>query len=292
MFLTNEIIEDGAIIRNGRNLYDASTRKTKYPLVQIKTRYRGVERHYLQIVKNIITTYQQIIDDVIPLSQNINIYNFFRADLTKQNVDPQIFLDMQRIIDIGIFFFYKQLRTIFPSNPMGRNNMDRVINDFQSRGVCQRDYPIYQDTFSFNETLDLTQNVGYGTDYVFGSEDPNMQVRGLTRISTGQYTTRIRNEFNKYFQNLDPQAVNEATGLFASSASKHFTPAIFKVPNRKIFNQGRYNVSQRPLVEYNLDDYASLFSDIMYMHHDREDLFFATPFLQHLSGYSNEAAGE
>lgn len=284
---TDDIIEDGEIIRNGRNLYDASNRKTRFPLDLIRTRFRGEERSYLDIVKLVVGDYQKIVDDIIPLSQPINIYNFFRPELTQENVDPQVFLDIQRIIDIGIFFFFKQLRTIFPSNPMGRNNLDRVINDFQSRGVCQRDYPIYQDTFSFNETLDLTQNVGYGTDYVFETEDPNIQVSGLTRISIDQYTRRIREEFDKYFQNSDPLVDNEATGFFATSATKHFTPAIFKVPNRKVFNQGEASVNQRPLVEYNLDDYASLFSDIMYMHYNREDLFNATPILQHLGGYEN-----
>lgn len=279
--------EEGQIITNGRNIYNASLRRTTTPLNNIIGQFRGQEVSYLDMIKHVLDDYQKIIDDIIPLEQGTLLYDYYRPLLTADNVNPEVLEDIKKIIEIGIFFFIKQLRTIFPNNPLAINNLDHVVTDFESRGVCQRDYPIYQEVYTFDETLDLSTDFGYGTDYIFENLNPNIQTSGLSRISFEEYEGRINSEFEKYFQRLQPQTENIPTGNFANSAAKHFTPLMVNVPKRQVFKQTRASQPGRTLVNYDLDSYASLFSDIMHMHYDRKDLFFATPSPQYEAGYEN-----
>lgn len=263
---TNEGYQ-GELVKDGRDLFDSSTRTLNVPLRSIVGIFDGQPKVFEDVVLRAAGEYQQMLDDLIPFrldGNRINIYEFYRDEFRKNNglIDPLAIKDLENLMDVGIQLIYRKLTEIFPNDPMGRGLDSSLPSNLQRRGICQRKMPLIRGEYYFDAEMFKGEDFGLGSDFVFTVEPDRGQLEGLARMSLVGYTERINSEFEKYFQTDDPGSGPEPIDSYRDPAYAYLTSRIIRTPGRDLIDQADAGGNQSPVVKYDLDRYGQLFSDI------------------------------
>ena len=254
----------GGVVTDGRDLYDPRTQKLNVPLDLIQLEIMGVSTSADIFLKSIISSYQQLLDDLAPFKEGTNLSQHFETEFSRNNglIDPLVLDDLEKLIDVGTQMVYRKLTEIFPNDPMGRGLAIDQTSNLQRRGFCQRKVPLIRGVHTFSPTFIKGEDFGFGADYIFERDQHNYSDTGLKRISTGEYDLRINKEFEKYFQGQARNALMPPD-TYIDPAYSYMSPIIIRTPDRSQINQSSFGGQHGPQVKYDLDAYGQLFADII-----------------------------
>ena len=254
----------GGEVTDGRDLYNPRTQKLNVPLNLIQIEIMGHTTSADIFLKSIISSYQQLLDDLVPFKEGTNLSQHFETEFSRNNglIDPLALDDLEKLIDVGTQMVYRKLTEIFPNDPMGRGLAIDQTSNLQRRGFCQRKVPLIRGAHTFSPTFIKGEDFGFGMDYIFERDQHNYSDTGLKRISTGEYDLRINKEFEKYFQGQGRQALMP-TSTYINPAYSYMSPIIIRTPDRDQINQSSFGGQHGPQVKYDLDTYGQLFADII-----------------------------
>lgn len=250
------------IVTDGRGLYDPRTRRLAVPLSRIARQDGTIYRDHLM---DMVRVLEMILTDFTPatgfLPGGLVPEVSSQLDINGGLIDPEYFLELERVVDFSTSFFYKKLYEIFPTDPFGREPANSRSAPIQSRGY-QTKLPIYLFQHRFETSHFQGSGLKSGQDFMMITEPPQ-EKPGLTRFSYSDYMDRCRTEFKKYFDPTNDQPLDMFAPGYADSSYRYFTPLIVRTPNQETINQPQQATGDGIFLgaPYDLNVYAKLFAD-------------------------------
>tara|TARA_R110002012_G_scaffold297883_1_gene496025 strand:- start:203 stop:3241 length:3039 start_codon:yes stop_codon:yes gene_type:complete len=176
---------------------------------------------------------------------------------TKKQLDT--LSEINKIFSFIIEDIMDKLRKVAPDNPLGSSTT--LGPKALAMGQNKMGQNLQQNSqYYFSEVLEISNNVGYGADYIL---EKNKTMSGIESVTIEDYLSRRKEEFIKYFQPIvGSNSSPPETGFFADASYSYMTPKTIRTPGRMIINQPSVK-SERSAVSYDYNRYAQLFVDIL-----------------------------
>ncbi len=278
---SGEIAESGAI-SNGVGLYDKKTNKVTTPLSDI---FATGNRSYSDIVSEEIEKYTSFLILFSPpgtIEQNAMVEGLMSLANSK---NPAGMFEVSKIIGFLCSVINQLLDSVLPGDTFNMGSIEKS-KIFMRNGKLL----VIENKSYFGETFDYGVQHGTGYEYIFDESGPDSIYRdgGLPVVAREALDTRVKDEFNKYFDfyvNEEQQEADPRGTSYANSSYAFLTPKTIRSYGKSPLVQTDYKNAQANVNEYDINRYAELFSDLIKIH--RETQFLTRPY-----GYVQNPMGD
>ena len=268
-------------VSDGVGLYDSKTNKVTTPLSNILTGQRSYGDLIAEISEE-YTSFLILFSSSGTVSQESMVEGLIGLANSK---NPNGLREVAKIIGFLCSTINQLLDSVLPGDTFNAGSIE-PSKIFMKNGKLL----LIENRSYFGETFDYGIQHGTGYEYIFDDEagDSIYSTGGLPVLPREALDTRVREEFNKYFDfyiqdNLtaaDPRGTS-----YANSSYSFLTPKVIRSYGKAPVVQTDYKNSQSNVNEYDIDRYAELFSDLIKIH--RETQFLTNPY-----GYVQDRQGE
>lgn len=259
------------------SIYDSQSGRLRKDIKTINTNIDGKVINISKEILENVDRYQLFLNALNPLEENLDLVGFYNNNFQAASgkVEVQIIRDFELLVDSGIRFIIEKLEKIFPLDPLGRQQSS-VVNQFAQNSSKSVKNNLFTVQHTFSETYNKGKSSGYGLDYVFSAQSTT---KTLNTISIDDYQTRRIEEFKKYFNGGTGAAELNPGGSYENPSYAYLTPKSIHTPSQPIIEQTSFASQDATTVEYNYDQYGQLFTDILSIDHQTEELGSLTPTL-------------
>jgi hypothetical protein len=269
------------LVSDGMGLYDSRTNKITTPLSDII--FSGA-RSYEDILLEEIEKYTSFLILFSPegaVDQNSMVDGLTSLVHSK---NPAGILELAKIIGFLCSSVNQLTDRVLPGDTFNMGSVD-PSQVFMKNGKLL----LIEDRTYFRETFDYGVQHGTGYEYIFGAGDQDIYpTAGLPILRREALDTRVREEFNKYFdfyiEDNESQANPRGTS-YANSSYSFLTPKVIRSYGKAPVVQTDYKNSQSNVNEYDINRYAELFSDLIKI--KKETNFLTNPY-----GYVQDRQGQ
>lgn len=266
----------GRII-DGRGLFNYNTRSRVVTLENI-----GVENTSAQ------ARLYSIIDNYLAILTNFGVTtNQTRQQIQEtlrglvQSSDPEGINELAKSINVLAFILEGIAGEEMPGFSTRDQNLQKSV--LEQRGYCQRKLVLLESKHYFDSYFDYGKEFKLGYNYLL--EDDGSQTNGLIRISPEGYKSRAIQEFYKYFDfyrdsDVPQEARQQAPfdSRFVNSTLTYFSPLTIKTHGKSPVIQPEYKNQNSNFLDYDLNRYGELFTDIVKTKYNT--LYLNHPFYQ------------
>jgi len=276
--IIHDYLINSPLSRQGQSLYNSKSGRLNVDIKSIDTSIDGENINIAAKLLENIEKYEVFINALSSGGENIELVKFYQNSFDSDGgrIRPNIIKDLESLIDLGIRFVYEKLKKVFPLDPFGRKESSSVTSFAQnSSRMSKSNLTTIEHLFS--GIYEKGKNNGYGLDYIFGDDD---EQDTLNNITLDGYQSRRVEEFKKYFSAGAEAGEPVPGGSFEDPSYAYMTAKTIRTPHRTTIEQPKYASENTNAVEYDFDRYGQLFTDILSLKHQRDDLgmFYPTLF--------------
>ena len=169
------------------------------------------------------------------------------------------------IFSISLSIFYESLKKTNPENPLGLS-FDTVKKSIQNGNDKTTKISLSRVDHFFDEKFLSGKNNHYGVQYISHddlSHPSSGSSQTLMSINFSDFRERRQQEFNKYFQGERGSSPVVPTNTYLDPSYAYMSPEFVITPNRLPIDQLAAVQEGASAVDYDINKYAQLFSDIL-----------------------------